>query len=248
MSIQNILQPNNLTIYSNDLQTNQIFATDITVSDELLANNIVATDEVTCNTLIVEEIDGSNPTIELNKSLIPTQDNVVDLGSAIRRVNNIYAVNLSGALNIPVNLPTGIIFPGLNQQILESYTNYDGSLNISGYTNTTLQAGYNALMIGSIVQLNFKFPAGTTVSTPTILQIEPLPAEIVPDEDVMFVYPAQTNHSPLTYAMCTGVVTGTGQILLYGGIPIGSTFPANAIVGSISNTINISVSYIGPGE
>lgn len=248
MSIQNILQPNNLNIYANDLQTSQIFATDITVSDQLLANNIVATNEVTCDTLIVEEIDGPNAIIELNKSLIPTQDNVINLGSAIRRINDIYAVNLSGALNIPVNLPTGIFFPGPNQQILENYATYNGTLTIIGYTNSSLEAGYTAYVIGSIVQLNFKFPPGTTINTPTILQIgenpDTLPDEITPTQDVMFAYPAQI--SPGNFAMCTGVINGQGIIELYGGVQLGKTFDASTIVGSISNTNFISVSYIGP--
>lgn len=245
MSIKNILQNNNLNIITNESHIDNITVTNAISTNLVTSNDITATDSITCEKITVSEIDGSDSTIQLNKSLIPIQDNILDIGSSNKKINNIYVSNLSGANNTPVNFPTGIAFQniGPNQQKLNLYQNFFGVLLVSGFNIITV-APYNALKIGNIVQLNFKCPIGTitNIGPGEFLVLNSLPTDITPNDDIAFTYPAQIDTN--VYGICTGLITSGNEIHLFAGIKLNTPFSINAVAGPVSSTINISVSYI----
>lgn len=248
MSIKNILQNNNLNIITNESHINSITATNAISTNLVTSNNIEAVDYISCEKIIVREINGPDSIIRLDKLLIPTQDNVLDIGTNDKKINSIYVSNLNGANNTAVNFPTGIAFqdvgPIPSQQELNLYQNFTGLLLVSGF-DIIKTAPYNAFKIGNIVQLNFACPIGTitNIGPGDFLVLNSLPSEITPNNDeIMFTYPAQLDTN--IYGICTGIITPNTEIHLFGGIELNTPFNINAVAGPVSSTINISVSYI----
>ena len=171
MSIQNILQPNNLVLYAGNIAADKIT---VDVIDSLATGDPVF--------ILPTEADEND--VVVNKNLITSADLAVSLGAAGQGYRDVFCQNLRGLGGTvqqnysPVNIPGGVNFfdPSTPANtpyasLLDTYysiTQADLTLQIGGaYANPAVPLNYKATIIGNLVTMSILVPAKSIAPGPT---------------------------------------------------------------------------------
>ena len=236
MSLQNILVPNNYTIYSNEFVVNELIVTDVISADNIEVNNIKPTT--------------GNTDITIFANLVPDSSTDHHIGESGNYFSDVWCVRLQGP-GAPVQAQLGITGTGGNtalyvadnglmfndavpaapitNYVVDYYAEFSGTMTASIAIQDTV-VNYTAVRIGSVVNFTFGFesqnaqPAGTT--SPILIQS--LPADLRPIVPRIIAVPAQRNG---VYQPGGLLINTDGTIQLYGDTLLTLFFPVNGVSG-----------------
>lgn len=237
MSLQNILVPNNYSIYANEFIVN-----DLIVADTLTAQKII-TDEIEPNT-------NNDITFTGNIILPDSLSGDRQIGSSTSYFSNLWCERLQGT-GAPVMVQNGItgengtdalyvannglvfnnaaVVSPITNYTVDYYAEFSGTMTASVAIPDTV-VNYTAVRIGSAVNFTFGFESQDALvagSTSPIL-IQSLPADLRPIVPKIVVVPALRNG---LYQPGGLLINTDGTMQLYGDTLLTLFFPVNGASG-----------------
>lgn len=163
MSLQNLYEPNNETIYCKNLEAENLTVTGNTTLNSVTVNQFtvdnitvesITVDNITVESITVNDVQVNNITADNGTFTNVQVDNITaDDGT----FTNLNVGTLGGIGSNPINVNDGFIFSGLGNTLFNVYSDISGFLGAGGcYTGiSNLTIPYNATRIGQCVTFSF---------------------------------------------------------------------------------------------
>lgn len=227
MSIQNLKKPNNYNIFADEITCKYLYADDsefVTIKGEAIEADFI----YSLNNQNVSAFDLSNNSqIIVGKSLIPSGDDGLSLGSGSVRFKDLNIYNIYGPGNtFPVNINRGILINGAsspnNQSIFGNYFELSSTPSTLATASgpysvaNNPQVKYIATRVGNTVSLKLAFNLGDCDVSSALLTIDNFGTifndNFLPETNTCFLINIQVG--TFSSIACLGKIQTDGKIVI----------------------------------
>lgn len=220
MSLQNILVPNNYSIYANEFIVNDLIVTDTLTAQKIITDQIEPNTNnditFTGNIILPDSLSGDRQ-IGSSSSFFSNLwcERLQGTGSAVMVQNGIVGEDGTNPLIINQHGLQFLTSPATNQSPLNKYFNGQGTLQASGFFSLgPLPVPFVVTVIGDSVTFGIgQFSGAGSLPDVITISFASIP-ELVPSNTQYFTIPMAFN---ATQAVVAGIVNATG-ITIYSNL------------------------------